>query len=108
VQIWQRAGESLPELALPAKETGRISLKTTAGERQRLTVSGESDQLIVRLSRVPFGPMTRQEAVMAGRGSPAQLTESVSGTEEPATYVANPDVSATELAIEIPIRPSAR
>jgi hypothetical protein len=108
VQIWQRAGESLPELALPAKETGRISLKTTAGERQRLTVSGESDQLIVRLSRVPFGPMTRQEAVMAGRGSPAQLTESVSGTEEPATYVANPDISATELAIEVPIRPSAR
>ena len=108
VQIWQRAGDSLPELALPAKETGRISLKTTAGERQRLTVPGESDRLIVRLSRVPFGPMTRQEAVMAGRGSPAQLTESVSSTEEQATYVANPDVSATELAIEIPIGPSAR
>jgi hypothetical protein len=108
VQIWQRAGASLPELAIPAKETGRISLKTTAGERQRLTVPGNSDRMIVRLSRVPFGPITRQEAVMAGRGSHGQLTESASGTEEQATYVANPDVSATELAIEIPIGPSAR
>jgi hypothetical protein len=108
IQIWKRTGDSLPELVLPAKETGRISLKTTARERQQLAVPGETDQLIVRLSIVPFGPITRQEAVMAGRGSPTQLTEPVSATEEQATYVANPDVSATELAIEVPIGPTAR
>jgi hypothetical protein len=108
VQIWKRAGDSLPELVLPAKETGRISLKTAAGERRRLTVPAESDRLIVRLSRVPFGPITRQEAVMAGRGSPAQLMESVTGPKDPATYVANPDLSATELAAEIPIERSAQ
>jgi hypothetical protein len=108
VQIWRRAGESLPELILPAKETARISLKTTTGQRQRLIVPRESDRLIVRLSRVPFGPITRQEAVMAGRGSTAQVTESPSGTEEHATYVANPNLSATELAVEILIGASTR
>lgn len=108
VQIWKRTGDSLPELVLPAKETGRISLKTIAGERHQLAVPGDTDLLIVRLSRVPFGPITRQEAVMAGRGSPTQLTESSLDAEEQATYVANPDISAAELAIEIPIGSAAR
>jgi hypothetical protein len=107
IQIWRRAGDALPELLLPAKETGRISLKTAARHLQQMTLPQESDQIIVRLSRFPFGPITRQEAVMAGRGSAAQVMEAASGMEEPATYVANPDPSATELAIEIPIRASA-
>ena len=101
VQIWKRTGDALPELVLPAKETGRISLKTTAGERQRIAITSQTDQVIVRLSRVPFGPISRQEAAMGGRGSAIQLTESVS--EEQSTYVANPDLSASELAIEIPL-----
>jgi hypothetical protein len=40
---------------------------------------------------------------MVGRGSPHQLTESTLGTEEQATYVANPNLSAVDLAIEIPL-----
>jgi hypothetical protein len=107
VQIWRRAGDSLPELLLPAKETGRISLKTVAGQRQQMTVPAESDRLIVRLSRVPFGPITRQEAVMAGRGPTGQVAELSSITAEQATYVANPDPSATELALEVPLKPRA-
>ncbi len=103
VQIWRRAGDSLPELLLPAKETGHISLKTAAGQRQQMTVPGSSDRLIVRLSRVPFGPITRQEAVMTGRGSSSQVAELSSTTSEQATYVANPDPSAAELALEIPL-----
>ena len=103
VQIWRRAGDSLPDLLLPAKETGRISLKTVAGQRQQMTVPAESDRLIVRLSRVPFGPITRQEAVMAGRGPTGQVAELSSITAEQATYVANPDPSAAELALEIPL-----
>lgn len=103
VQVWKRTGDALPELVLPAKETGRISLKTGAGERQRIAIPPQTDQLIVRLSRVPFGPISRQEAAMGGRGSARQLTESVSGTEEQSTYVANPDLSASELAINIPL-----
>jgi len=103
IQIWRSSGESLPELVLPTKETGRISLKTAAGERQEITVGGDTDRLIVRLSRVPFGPITRQEAVMAGRGGHGQIVESVLGTEEPATYIANPDPSAGELAADIPL-----
>jgi hypothetical protein len=108
VQVWKRTGDSLPELVLPAKETGRISLKTIAGEHQQLAVPGDTDLLIVRLSRVPFGPITRQEAVMAGHGSPTQLTESGLDAEEQATYVANPDNTVAELAIEIPIGSAAR
>lgn len=103
VQIWRRAGDSLPELLLPAKETGHMSLKTAAGQPQQMTVPGASDRLIVRLSRVPFGPITRQEAVMTGRGSSGQVAELSSITAEQATYVANPDPSATELALEIPL-----
>jgi len=103
VQIWRRAADSLPELVLPAKETGRISLKTAAGQPQLLSIPRGTDRLIVRLSRVPFGPITRQEAVMVGHGSPHQLTESTLGTEEQATYVANPNLSAVDLAIEIPL-----
>ena len=104
VQIWRRAGDSLPELLLPAKETGHISLKTAAGQRQQMTVPAASDRLIVRLSRVPFGPITRQEAVMAGRGSTGQVAEPSSITAEQATYVANPDPSTAELALEIPLK----
>ena len=107
VQVWTRAGDSLPELVLPAKDTGHISLKTAANQRQQMPVPRESDRLIVRLSRFPFGPITRQEAVMAGRGLAGQLTESASRTEEQATYVANPDLSAAELAIEIPFGTNA-
>jgi len=103
VQIWRRAGDSLPELLLPAKETGHMSLKTAAGQPQQMTVPGASDRLIVRLSRVPFGPITRQEAVMTGRGSSGQVAELSSITAEQATYVANPDPSAAELALEIPL-----
>ena len=103
VQIWRRAGVSLPELLLPAKETGHMSLKTAAGQPQQMTVPGASDRLIVRLSRVPFGPITRQEAVMTGRGSSGQVAELSSITAEQATYVANPDPSAAELALEIPL-----
>ena len=103
VQIWRRAGDSLPELLFPAKETGHMSLKTAAGQPQQMTVPGTSDRLIVRLSRVPFGPITRQEAVMTGRGSSGQVAELSSTTAEQATYVANPDPSATELALEIPL-----
>ena len=103
VQIWRRAGDSLPELLLPAKETGHMSLKTAAGQPQQMTVPGASDRLIVRLARVPFGPITRQEAVMTGRGSSGQVAELSSITAEQATYVANPDPSATELALEIPL-----
>ena len=103
VQIWRRAGDSLPELLLPAKETGRISLKTAGGQRQQMTVPAGSDRLIVRLSRVPFGPITRQEAVMAGRGSTGQVAEIPSITAEQATYVANPDPATAELALEIPL-----
>lgn len=107
VQIWRRAGDSLPELLLPAKETGHISLKTAARQRQQLTIPAASDRLIIRLSRVPFGPITRQEAVMAGRGSTGQVSELASGTAEQATYVANPDPSTAEIALEIPLKARA-
>jgi len=107
VQIWRRAGDSLPELLLPAKETGHISLKIAPGQRQQMTVPAASDRLIVRLSRVPFGPITRQEAVMAGRGSTGQVVEPPSITSEQSTYVANPDPSTVELALEIPLKAQA-
>ena len=103
LQIWTSTGEALPELLLPSKETGRISLKTAGGQRQEIVVPLERERLTLRIARFPFGPITRQEAVMAGRSSGGQITEHASGTEEQATYVANPDPSAPELAVDIPV-----
>ena len=103
LQIWTSTGEALPELLLPSKETGRISLKTAAGQRQEIVVPRERERLTLRVARFPFGPITRQEAVMAGRSSGGQITEHASGTEEQATYVANPDPSAPDLAVDIPV-----
>ena len=103
LQIWTSTGDSLPELLLPAKETGRISLKTAGGQRHDIVVPPQSERLTVRVARFPFGPITRQEAVMAGRSAADQLTEHASGKEEQATYVANPDPSAPELAVDIAV-----
>jgi hypothetical protein len=103
LQIWTSTGDSLPELLLPSKETGRISLNTAGGQRHEIVVPPERDRLTLRVARFAFGPITRQEAVMAGHSSGGQITEQASGTEEQATYVANPDPSAPELAVDIPM-----
>jgi hypothetical protein len=103
LQIWTSTGDSLPELLLPSKETGRVSLKMAAGDRQEILVPPERDRLTLRVARFPFGPITRQEAVLAGRSPGGQITEHASGREEQATYVANPDPSATDLAVDIAV-----
>jgi len=102
LQIWKTVSGSMPELLFPEKATGRISEKIMAGQRRiiPLPVETAAAALIVRLSRSPFGPITRQEAAMFERPSPDQLQESIapggpSGSEELATYVVNQDPSPT-------------
>jgi len=102
LQIWKIVSGSMPELLFPEKATGRISEKITAGQRRIIPLPIESGAaaLIVRLSRTPFGPITRQEAAMFERPSPDQLQESIapggpSGAQEQATYVVNQDPSPT-------------
>ncbi len=72
LQIWKTVGSSTPQLLLPEKDTGQISLKIAAGQRRNIPLSTGSEPvtLTVRLSRVPFGPITRQEAAMFDRISP--------------------------------------
>jgi hypothetical protein len=109
LQVWQTTGSSTPRLLLPEKETGQISLKMTAGQRQHIALPMESGPvtLTARLSRVPFGPSTRQEAAMSDRLSPNQLQESFTasgptGSQEHATYVVNQDPSTTaQIAVDI-------
>jgi hypothetical protein len=63
--------------------------------------------VIVRLSRVPFGPISRQEAALLNRVAPNQLQESVTATsptgpQEQATYVVSQDPSPTaQIAVDI-------
>jgi hypothetical protein len=102
LQVWKTVGSSMPRLLLPEKETGQISLKMTAGQRQHFPLSTESGTVILtaRLSRVPFGPITRQEAAISDRLSPTQLQESITassqtGSQEYATYVVSQDLSTT-------------
>ena len=109
LQVWQTVGSSTPQLLWPEKETGQISLKMTAGRRQHIALSMESGPvtLTARLSRVLFGPITRQEAAMSDRLSPNQLQESFTasgptGSQEYATYVVNQDLStAAQIAVGI-------
>jgi cytoskeletal protein RodZ len=111
LQVWKTVHSSTPQLLLPEKKTGQISLRSTAGQRQHIPLPTESGPftLTARLSRTPFGPITRQEAVMFDRVSPNQLQESITasgqaGDEERATYVINQDSSPiAQVSVEIPL-----
>ena len=109
LQVWKAVGSSTPQLLRPEKETGQISLKMTAGQRQHIPLPMESGlvTLTARLSRVPLGPITRHEAVMSDRLSPNQLQESITasnqpGSQERATYVVNQDPTTTaQVAVDM-------
>ena len=101
LQIW-KTGAGTPQLLFPEKESGQISLKIPAGQRQRLPLPTGSENITIRLSRMPFGPVSRQEAVMLGRLSPHQIQETTTGQQEQATYVVNQDPSVTaQIAVEV-------
>jgi hypothetical protein len=112
LQIWKTVGSSTPQLLFPENETGQISMKILAGQRQNIPLPTDSGAftLTARLSRVPFGPITRQEAAMLDRFSPNQLQESITaseatGSQEQATYTVNQDPSpAAQLSVQIPLR----
>jgi hypothetical protein len=109
LQVWKTVGSSTSQLLWPEKETGQISLKMTAGQRQHFPLPMESGPLTLtaRISRVPSGPVTRQETATFDRLSPNQLHERITpsgtaGSQERATYVVNRDPSATaQLDVEI-------
>ena len=111
LQVWETVGSSTPQLLWPEKETGQISLKITAGQRQHIPLPMESGPvtLTARISQVPSGPLTRQEATMFDRLSPNQLQESFTasnptGLKEQAIYIVNQDPSPTaQLTVEIPL-----
>ena len=109
LQVWKAVGSSTSQLLWPEKETGQISLKITAGQRQHIPLPMESGPvtLTARISRAPFGPITRHEAAMFDRLSPNQVQESISASNQPssqerATYVVNQDPSTTaQIAADI-------
>lgn len=111
LQVWERVGSSTPQLLFPERESGQISVKILVGQPQIISLPIESSPvtLTVRLSRVPFGPITRQEAAMLDRLSPNQLQEAITrssptGSQEQATYVVNQDPSPTaQITVEIPL-----
>ena len=110
LQIWKTVGSSTPQLLFPEKESGQISIRLAAGQRQQIPLPPEIGTAILtaRLSRVPFGPITRQEAAMLDRRPPNQLQESIGGapdSQEQATYVVNQDSSSiAQLSTEIFLR----
>ncbi|MEQ1796026.1 MAG: hypothetical protein ABL970_17765 [Nitrospira sp.] len=107
IQVWQHVGSSNTQLLLPQKDSGHISLKIQAGQRQRLPLPADHGTVIVRLSRVPFGPISRQEAALLNRLYPTQRQESVTPSsptppQERATYVVSQDPSPTaQIAVDI-------
>lgn len=101
LQIW-KAGGATPQLVFPQKESGQISLRIAGGQRQRLPLPTGSESITIRLSRMPFGPVSRQEAVMLGRLSPNQIQETTIDQQERATYIVNQDPSVTaQIAVEV-------
>lgn len=107
IQVWRNVGSANTQLLLPQKDSGHISQKIQAGQRQRLVLPAESGTVIVLLSRIPFGPISRQEAALLNRVAPNQLRESVAassptGSQEQATYVASQDPSPTaQITVDI-------
>jgi hypothetical protein len=109
LQIWKTVGSPTPQLLFPEKDSGQISMKILAGQRQTIPLPTESGglRLTARLSRVPFGPIMRQESGMLDRPSTNQLQETIpsNGSQEQATYVVNQDPSpAAQLSVQIPLR----
>jgi hypothetical protein len=109
LQVWRTVSSSTPQLLWPEKEAGQISLKITAGQREHILLPKESEPvtLTASLSRVPSGPITRQDTTMFDRLSSNQLQESITprvaaGLQERATYIVKQDPSTTaQLAVEI-------
>lgn len=107
IQVWRNVGSANTQLLLPQKDSGHISQKIQAGQRQRLVLPADSGTVIVRLSRIPFGPISRQEAALLNRRSPNLLQESATtphptGSQELASYVISQDLSPTaEIAVDI-------
>ena len=107
IQVWRNVGSANTQLLLPQIESGHISMKIQAGQRQRLPLPADSGTVIVRFSPVPFGPISRQEAALLNRRSPNLIQESVTsphstGSQELATYVVSQDSSPTaEIAVDI-------
>lgn len=111
LQVWMTVASSPTQLLLPDGKTGQISLKIAAGQRQQIPLPRENGpvSLTTRLSRVPFGPITRQEAAMFDRVSPDQLQEAITAggpanSQEQATYIVNQDTASTaQISVEIPL-----
>lgn len=111
LQVWETAGSSTPQLLWPKKETGQISLKMAAGQRERipLPMGNEPVTLMALLSRIPLGATMKHEDVQYDRLSPKHLQEPITasdrtGSQERAIYIVNPDPSTTaQIAVDIPL-----
>ena len=111
LQVWETADSSTPQLLWPKKETGQISLKMAAGQRERipLPMGNEPVTLMALLSRIPLGPTMKREDVQYDRLSPKQLQESITasdrtGSQERAIYIVNLAPSTTaQIAVDIPL-----
>ena len=111
LQVWETADSSTPQLLWPKKETGQISLKMAAGQRERipLPMGNEPVTLLALLSRIPLGPTMKREDVQYDRLSPKHLQESITasdrtGSQERAIYIVNLAPSTTaQIAVDIPL-----
>jgi hypothetical protein len=108
LQVWETVGSSTPQLLWPEKETGQISLKITAGQREQIPLQMKNKliTLTARLSRVPPGPTMKHEPAMYDRLSSTQLQEIITpsgtaGSQEHATYVVNQDPFTAQIAVEM-------
>lgn len=106
LQVWMMGGTTATQLLFPTKGSGQISARVAAGQRQSIPLPEENGAitLVLRLSLVPFGPISRQEAAMLDRPGAGQLQEVVAtpgptGRAEYATYVVNNDPSTPIQAV---------
>ncbi len=110
LQVWAMGGSSPTKLLFPEKGSGQISTRIAPGQRQPIPVPTEhrTGTLVIRLSLVPFGPISRQEAALLDRPATGQLLESVTGPAtngqaEQATYVIGDRASSIiQIAITLP------
>ena len=111
LQIWKSAGSSTGQWLSPDQGAGQSFIRMATGQRWSVLLPMENGpfSLTVRLSRVPFEPVDRGEAVVSDRPPLDQIQESVAATgadasQELATYVVNRNSSSDQVSVTIPIR----
>lgn len=107
-QVWGEADTIQAHLLFPFSAEDPVSSQLMAHQRRRIPILGGYRSITVRLSRLPFDPLSTQAPNAIKLSTLTHLRESSvsmgpSGSHEQETYVVNQDPTAGTFAVRIPM-----